>query len=1000
MRKSTRKISRILLVSFSLMLLSLATFAQNVITGKVTDSKDGSPAAGVTVTVKGSTTATQTAPDGTFKLSVPANAILVFTSVGFARQEVSTAGQTSITVSLVQANQQMNEVVVVAYGTRRRGDLTGSVTSVSAKDFQKGAISSSEQLLVGKVAGLTVTNGGGSPGGGSTIRIRGGASLNASNDPLVVIDGVPVDGNGIAGNDNLLATINPNDIESMSVLKDASATALYGSRASNGVLIITTKKGSKGKIRYNFNTQLSLGTVAKKIKVLTGDEVRDVINADAAATGNNTYKNLLGTANTDWQDLIFRNAFGNDNNISAQGAIMNLIPFRASLGYAVQDGLLKTDNFNRISFGLNLSPKLLKDNLAVNFNFKYSNVKRHKADGGAVNAAASFDPTQTNNTVNKAKFGDNFEWINAANEPINTNGGSVQPNPLSLLDYKSDIAKTNRIITNLQLDYKLPFFPDLHVQVNGGIDYTTLVGNYVADSVLVSEYQKSSRGKRSHYSESKVNTLIDLSLFYSKELKSLRSKIDVLALHSYQDFVTNARSYASYATGKDTLIPSSIPGFATDKPENRLESYLGRVNMTIMNKYLVTASIRRDASSKFSKDNRVGYFPAVALAWKLKDELFQKVSLVSDLKLRFGWGVTGQQDIGDRYGYLPRYSTSVNAAAQYQFGNTFYTFSRPSAYDPDRKWETTTTTNIGLDFGFLNNRISGSFDYYMKKTKDLLSTVPVASGANFNIEVLTNVGNIENKGFEFTLNTVPIRKKNLSWDFGFNFTYNNSKITKLLKQEDPNFQGIQTTSINDTKVGRHFIGYAPYTFYVSKQVYDPTTGRPIEGLYEDLNRDGTVDDKDVYFYKKPAADITFGINTQVAYKKFTVGLAAHGAIGNYLYNQYAATNGLIRSMKNPLTFIGNVSADYLKTGFANARYISDYYIQNASYLRLDNINIGYNFGKILRNKASLRLFSSIQNVFVITKYEGLDPENSSDEGRDGNIYPRPRTYSLGASLDF
>jgi TonB-dependent starch-binding outer membrane protein SusC len=979
--------------------LSVTSFAQTSVSGKVTDSKDGSPVAGVTVTVKGTKTAVRTDANGAYTIVAPnASSVLVFSSIGFTAQ-LATATNGAANVALVQNNTQLQDVVVVAYGTKKKGDLTGAVTSVSAKDFQKGNIASSEQLLQGKVAGLQITSGGGSAGGGSRIRIRGGSSVNGGNDPLIVIDGVPVEGNGIGGNDNLLATINPNDIESMSVLKDASATALFGSRASNGVIIITTKKGVKGKIKYNFNTQISSSSIVKKVDVLTGDEIRNIIIDDNNKTGNLAYVKVLGVANTDWQSLIYQNAIGVDNNLSASGNV-GVLPFRASLGYSTQEGIIKTNKFDRLSTAINLSPKFLDDHLTVNLNFKYSNVKANKVDGGVVGAAASFDPTQANNPINKNKFGDNFEWINASGEPINTNGGSVQPNPLSLLDYKHDKAITNRIITNLQLDYKLPFFPDLHAQVNMGIDKTSLTGNYLADSVLVSEYQKTSRGKKSPYEQSKQNTLIDLSLFYTKEIKSIKTKFDVLALHSYQQFVTNEKSFSSNATGKDTLLPGSVPVFATDKPQNALESYVGRINATIDNKYLITASIRSDASSRLSKGNRVKNYPSVALGWKVKEEFFKNSKAISELKLRFGWGITGQQGGIGNYDYLPRYSASSNAGAAYQFGNTFVSYLRPQAYNSELAWETTTTTNFGLDFGFINNRISGSVEVYNKKTKNLLFTKPVAPGANFNPEITANVGNLVNQGVEFTLNTSPIRKQNFSWDFGFNVAYNTIEITNIFESTDPNFKGIPTSSVNDTKVGRHFVGYSPYVFYVSKQVYDPSTGKPIEGLYEDLNRDGVVDDKDVYFYKKPAADFTFGINTQFAYKKFSLGLAAHGSIGNYLYNQYDATSGLLRNVQNPLNFIGNVSKNYLESGFSNARYSSDYYIQNASFFRLDNINLGYNVGSILKNKASLRISGSVQNVFVVTKYKGLDPENSSSEGLDNNIYPRPRIISLGASIDF
>jgi iron complex outermembrane receptor protein len=445
--------------------------------------------------------------------------------------------------------------------------------------------------------------------------------------------------------------------------------------------------------------------------------------------------------------------------------------------------------------------------------------------------------------------------------------------------------------------------------------------------------------------------------------------------------------------------------FLTDKPQFRLESYLGRLNYTLANKYLLTASIRRDASSKFSEDNRVGYFPSVALAWKMKDEFFSNSTVVNDLKLRFGWGVTGQQDGIDYYAYLPRYGQSNNSA-QYQFGNTFYSFLRPSAYDPNLKWETTTTTNLGLDFAFANNRITGSVDVYQKKTEDLLSVVPIAPGSNFNIELLTNVGNMENRGVEFAINTIPVSTKNLTWNFGFNVTYNNSKITNLLKQPDPNFQGIDVSGIGGgltNTIGKFTVGYSPYVFYVYKQVYDKTTGRPIENLFEDLNRDGQITSADRYLYKKPAADVLFGINTSVNYKKWNFGLASHGAVGNYLYNQFNSNNGVLRAIKNPVQFIQNGAPDYFNTRFSGTttnEYLSDYYIENASFLRLDNINVGYNMGRIMHNKASLRLTGSIQNVFVITNYSGLDPENAGSSGTDYTIYPRPRIFSLGANIDF
>ncbi len=1010
MKKVKRNFLKFFAQTLALLFLSVVAFAQTAVTGKVTDSKDGSPKSGVTVTVKGTQTATQTAADGTFKINAAANATLIFTSVGFANREVAVGGKSSINVSLEQADQRLNEVVVVAYGTKRRGDLTGSVTSVSAKDFQKGNIASSEQLLVGKVAGLEVTTGGGSAGGGSKIRIRSGSSLNASNDPLIVIDGVPVESNGIAGSGNYLNTINPNDIESISVLKDASATALYGSRASNGVIIITTKKGSKGKVKYNFNTQTSLASVGKKIDVFSGDEIRSIINTDAATTGINTYKNLLGSANTNWQDQIFRSAFGNDNNISASGNIDGLpfdLPFRASLGYLNQAGILKTNKFGRVSTSLNLSPKFWDDHLSVNLAFKYSHTNNRFANEGAVGSAASFDPTQPVYAA-AGKYGGYYEWLQTDGKPIDLS----TRNPLALLELRDNTSDVNRIIGNVQIDYKMHFLPDLHLLLNLGIDNAGGKGNDNIDSLSATNYKTG--GRKAYYEQKKKNTLADVQLFYSKEFKNIKSKVDVLVGHSYQDFYTQVTNFAAFSYRafsnpakpalKDT-IENSQPTFLTDKPQYRLESYLSRINYSFNNKYLITASVSRYTSSKFSKDNRVGYFPAGAIAWKMKDEFFKNSNVVTDLKLRLSLGVTGQQDGIDYYSYLPRYAQS-NSSAQYQFGNSYYAFLRPGAYDANLKWETTTTANAGLDFGFLNNRISGSVDVYQKKTKDLLSVVPVAPGSNFDITLLTNVGNMENKGVELSINTIPVVNKNLTWNFGFNFTYNRSEITNLLKQPDPNFKGIDVSNVGGgltNTIGKYIVGYSPFVFNVYKQIYDKTTGAPIENLFEDLNRDGQITADDRYLYKKPAADILYGINTQVSYKKWNFGLAAHGAIGNYLYNGFNSNNGVLRALKNPINFIQNGSPNYFETNFSGTttnEYLSDYYIENASYLKLDNINIGYNFGKVFHNKASLRLSGSVQNVFTITKYSGLDPENASSSGVDYTIYPRPRIYSVGASLDF
>ena len=978
------------------------SFAQDrVISGKVVDAA-GAPLSGVSVVAKGSATGTQTAANGQFQLKVASTVnTLVLSSVGFTSQEVSIQGTNSVSVVLASASTTMGDVVVVAYGTRRKSDLTGSVTAVSAKDFQKGNINSAEQLLVGKVAGLSITTGGGAAGGGSRIRIRGGASLNASNDPLLVIDGVPVDGNGVSGSANLLNTINPNDIESMTILKDASATALYGSRASNGVIIITTKKGAKGAMRYNFSSTTSVGMITKYVDVLTADEIRDIVTKDAVATGNNMYKNMLGTANTDWQKEIYQAAIGADNTISATGSLGN-IPFRASLGYLNQNGILKTNNFSRISTAINLSPKLLNDNLSLNVNVKASQTRNRFANEGAIGNAVSFDPTKPVLSGNN-NWGGYYEWLNGSvpNDLSNRN-------PVGLLMLRDNRSTVNRVIGNVQAEYKLPFFPDLKIQANVGMDFAAGSGNDNTDSASATNYR--SGGRRQYYEQQKVNQLADIGLFYAKEIKSIKSKIDVLVTHGYQSFLTKVSNFPALSyravydranpAKKDTIIGSE-PVFLTDRPEYRLESYIGRLNYSLMDKYLLTATIRSDASSKLNPDDRIGYFPSLALAWKARDDFFKNSTKITDFKVRFGWGVTGQQDGISYYSYLPRYTVSSNTAMQ-QFGTSWVNYLRPAGYDPSIRWETTTTTNLGVDYGFFKNRISGSVDYYKRKTKDLLANVAVASGANFVNEIVTNVGNINSEGVEVTLNLAPIRNNNVNWDINFNYTYNKATITNLLRNPDPKFKGQEVTGIGGgtgNTIGIHAVGYSPNSFYMLKQIYD-VNGKPIEGLFEDTNRDGLINNDDRQVSQKPAADVLLGFATSLSIKKFSFGVAGHGMLGNYLYNNVNSNNAVMRAIKNPVQFIGNATRDLLTTNFNNNWYLSDYYLDNASFFRIDNINLGYSAGRVFNDKATLRINASVQNVFVITKYNGLDPENAGDGGVDGNIYPRPRIYSVGFNLDF
>ncbi len=1011
MRKSTTKLRKVLSVTFALMLFSTIAWSQTVVTGKVTDSKDGAPVSGVTVNVKGTKVSAQTATDGTYKLTAPAGATtLVFTSVGFAPQQVPVGA--SVDISFVQTSTQLNDVVVIGYGSARKKDLTGSVTSISAKDFQKGNIQTPDQLIAGKVAGVSITSNGGAPGAGSTIRIRGGASLNASNDPLIVIDGVPVDNNGISGAANPLSLINPNDIESFNILKDASATAIYGSRASNGVIIITTKKGRKGKAVFNFNTNLSMGVISKKADILSPQEFRDFVNAN----GNPSQKALLGTANTDWQDEIYQQAIGSDNNLSATGSV-GAMPYRVSLGYLNQNGILRTGNLQRLSTSINLSPKFLDDHLAVNVNLKATNTQTKFADEGAIGAAVNFDPTKEVMSASK-RYGSYWEWL----DPSSVSGlKSLAPrNPLGLLNQREDNSNVNRTVGNVQLDYKFHFLPALRLNVNLGFDLSRGKGTVVLPDSAAAVYMrfkdasnKFHGGVNNQYLQRKQNLLSEIYLNYVKDFKQINSRLDAMAGYSYQDFQSiyyngtrpdatgKWTPYSDY-TSDGTLV--STPTFWHDVPENRLLSYYSRVNFSVKSRYLFTATIRRDGSSRFAKDNRWGWFPSAAFAWKMKEEDFLKDSkVVTDLKLRLGYGVTGQQDGIGNYSYLANYSLG-SPTSQYQFGSSYYQPFAPAGYNPNLKWEQTATTNIGFDFGFINNRIIGSVDYYFKKTKDLLNVISQPAGSNFSNEIIANVGNMENRGVEFTLNTVPVKNKNITWDLGFNMTYNKNEITNLTAVTDPNYPGNQFGGISGGTGNRiliNSVGYNRGAFYVFQQAYNSNTGKPVDDAYVDLNGDGTINDKDLYRFKSVDPTMYFGASSNVSYKNWNAGFVMRASVGNYLYNNRFSSTGTVRNILNPLGYLANGSHNVIESGLSgNGQnyYMSDYYVENASFLRMDNINVGYNFGKIINNKAGLRVSANIQNVFVVTKYKGLDPEQNG--GIDNNFYPRPRTFSLSANLDF
>lgn len=983
-------VQRMLSLVLCLSLLLPAAFSQTkIITGKITDAKDGAPVAGASVTPKGKTNGTSTDAAGDFKITVDNDVtVLVVTSVGYTRQEITITGSTA-NVALTASSNNLNEVVVVGYGTQRKKDLTGAVTSVSSKDFVKGALQTPEQLIAGKVAGVQITSNSGAPGAGSRIRIRGGASLNASNDPLIVIDGVPVDNANVAGAVNPLNLINPNDIENFTILKDPSAAAIYGSRASNGVILITTKKGKKGKVKYNFSLQGFLQQPANKVDILSADQLSAVVKAK----GTSADVAKLGSVNTDWQDEIYKNALGQDINLSASGAVLDgKLPFRVSGGFLNQDGILRTDNFKRLTGAINLSPRFLKEKLKVDLNFKIAKTSNHFADGGAIGNAVSFDPTKPVRSTSN-RYGGYWEWLDPDGLPTQLSNR----NPVSLLNFRDNNSDVTRMIGNIQFDYQLPFIKGLRANLNLGFDKQNGEGTAKMSDSAAAEYRR--KGSNNFYKQGRENKLLDAYLNYAKDIKSINSRIDLMAGYGYQDFKYLDYFYADYRYNGVDVVPGSTPNFASSDAGYTLISYYGRLNYTLANKYVLTVNGRTDGSSRFAKNNRWGFFPSAALAWRVSEEDFLKNSkVVSDLKFRVGYGITGQQDIGPLYGYLTSYSLSNNQAL-YQFGNEYINLLRPAAYDPDLRWETTKNLNVGIDFGFIDNRISGTIEVFNRKTEDLLSVVPIPALSNFSNQLFTNVGNIESKGIEFSVNTVPVQRRDLEWNLGFNITYVSPEITNLLVNQDPNFTGIAVGGISGgtgNTIQRHIVGQRPSSFYVYKQIYD-ANNKPIEGLYEDLNRDGIINEKDLRIFKNPEANVFVGINTSVTYKKFTGGFVMRGSFGNYNYNNFQSNTGVLRALINPLGFIANGSTNYLETGFSNNQYFSDYYVQNASFLRMDNISLGYDVGEVFKN-ARLRLSANVQNAFIITKYKGLDPELNG--GIDNTIYPRPRTFVIGANLDF
>lgn len=979
-------------------LLSVQAFAQSItIRGNVKDNT-GMGIIGANILVKGTTNGTITDFDGNFTLDAQKSDIIVISFIGYKTQELPAAP--TMNVVLKDDSEVLEDVVVIGYGSVKKSDLSGSVVAVKAEEMNRGAVTSPQELIMGKVPGLSVAQPNGQPGGGSTIRIRGGASLNASNDPLIVIDGIPVSNDAAPGTPSALSTINPNDIETFTVLKDASATAIYGSRASNGVIIIQTKKGSQDKIKVSYSSTYTLRDLYQRFETLDAATYRDVMYKQWAGTPqqDEVYKllNEYPDQATDWQDAIYQTGLATDQNIGISGKA-GFMPFRVSFGYNNEKGTLKTSKYERYTASVNLSPKFFNNHLSVDVNVKGTINNNTFANDGAIGAAAYYDPTKP---IYNTTGANNGYW--------NWEGTTLAAtNPLSLLYDVTNQGTTKRSLGNLQLDYKIHGLEDLRANLNVGYDVAVTDGdNYVNkgsyQSVIDSDFPGVGRGNTWH--NLRRNHLLDFYLNYVKDIEAIKSHIDVMAGYSWQHFY-----YSNLNINKSNVMEKQdkdVTGFeyneneqryysTTDRRlpyENYLVSFFGRLNYNLMDRYLLTATLRRDGSSRFSKNNRWGLFPSAALAWTISNEKFMEgaQNVLSNLKLRLGYGITGQQEISD-YMYLTTYTTSTDPHPMY----LGHYLMKPDGYSPDLKWEETATYNVAVDYGFLNNRINGSIEFYEKHTKDLLNTVNAPAGTNFATTLTANVGEMENKGVEFNVNAVAVQTKDFTWELGYNVTWNDSKITKLTASYNPDYEGIDAGTNQ-----KHQVGYAPNTFYVFQQVYD-ADGNPIQNAIVDRNGDGKISDDDKYLTgKSPMAKVYMGLSSQFTYKNWDLGFNLRASFGNYVYNGNFSGNATSYNYGGQ-GILSNLYEGYQITGW-NQRSITeqgatDYFLEDASYLKMDNLTLGYSFQNLTKARLSGRISASMQNVFTISKYRGLDPECGAV---DGTMWLRPRTYTIGLTLNF
>ncbi|HIR72305.1 MAG TPA: TonB-dependent receptor, partial [Candidatus Coprenecus pullicola] len=969
---------RLMTMLISATLLSLTSaFAQYTVKGRVVDELG--PIAGAAVLEQGTLNGTETDMDGYFELTVPsASSIIEVRLIGYKVVTVP-AGEVSVIV-LEEDTELLDEVVVIGYGTVKKEDLTGSVSTVRADQLNKGAITSPSEMLKGKSAGVVITDGDGAPGSAATIRIRGGSSLNAENSPLIVIDGLPITNEGISGVADQLSSINPSDIETFTVLKDASATAIYGSRASNGVIIITTKKGSKYDSaipHVSADYTLSISQNAKYLDVMTGDEMREAM---LAYTGSETSEGYLalGDDNTDWQRAIYQLGMSHEANVSLSGNFKfgdaGYMPYRVSGGYLNEKGTLKTSSMERGTVALNLNPTFFDEHLTISLNGKGMFQNNRFANTAAISAAVEYDPTQPIYDETHGLDG-YWMWGNVMGDgPDRTFEPNTQStvNPLAALYQRNDVSSASRFIGNAQFDYKIHGFEDLRLNLNLGMDYShsngTVTVPYGAEQSYHNQTQ-AGRGLNNPYDQTKQDMTLEAYADYSKEIN--KHSFGVMAGYSWQHFYTESNSISETQPDPVAGTVATLSEFH-NASEYFLVSFFGRANYNYDNRYMVTATVRWDGTSRFT-NNKWGFFPSVALGWNIKGESFLKNSkAVSDLKLRLSWGQTGQQDIGDVYQSIPTYQTNL-IGSYYMFDGQVIVPITPNGYNADLKWETTTTYNIGIDYGFFNDRLFGALDVYYRETTDLLNYTPVAAGANLTNYLFANIGSLVNKGVEFEITGVPVQTQDWYWSIGANFAYNQNRITKLTTNDGDGYTGVATGGISGgvgNTIQRHMTGYPANTFYVYQQVYDEN-GAPIPGAYVDQNGDGVIDADDLYYLGQANPVWTIGFNTSVSWKNLTLAIAGHGNLGQMVYNNNASRLSLLSDLWTN-SFVRNCMADASSWGFTNAAYLSDYWVEDGSFFKIDRITLSYLFD--LDKGGNLSIFGTVQNVATFTKYSGIDPE--------------------------